>query len=828
MAGKGSGKKNKKAGGGLELEESFEALILRIEKYSTPITLVLLFIILALGIYIRIIPALNYGIHLDASDPWIVYWEAKYFLDHGLTSFSGLKHVTQFWWPIGRDFLHTDYMGMPWLAAATYPIGKAFGLTLQQWVALFPVFAGAAGIILIFALTYYLTGSKLAALSGAAFFAFLPGSIVRTTVGFVEKIGFSIPFISAFYLGLFAALRNVEKGRTRRAIIYSIVGGLIGGSIANIWGGFPYVFLSLALIVALDPIIGGFSENRFKIYVITSLSVAAAAVAAPRVTIGYFFTNIGAALTAALLLYAVELWANKTGLAHRVMGKGIDWRFHAWLITVGIALGLILLYGGAINLRNPRLLQTIGIRYISPLQNSVQENQPTPITTILKEYGLPLFFALAGIAAYAYNLYTGRYKDTTEKIGKFFFYVFAIIAVLFNKELAYYTQISSYYAVLAGAAGISDLIHGSIEETVQKGKWRKIVNKNKKKEVADPIRVMMGVFIILIVVFGVAYTGRLAYTQNKYRAPQILTSGLGPLAESVNGHRQVIVPINNAWLNALKWIKENTPPNATIVSWWDYGFWITVNTGRKTVADGATFNETQIRYLAEALTGTEGTASYIFKYKLDLVPNDTYVVFYEVFNGIYNIKNNYTIMYPMLSGARKPASPDQYGIITHGVADFGKSVQMLKIAYRIPPYSSMGPFFTQYSSIYVDRYGYKYLHFPGFVGEPKQNVTTVLNTLLYKLGMWGIIAIPQYGIYDGNMCSQIFKNSTFVYPYVIASLTGGPGGGPQLSDKPIIPPPLKYFRPVAISVSCPVVKPDYKNGVITFTAVVVFIYQWTY
>ena len=125
-----------------------------VTRFSTPITIVLLIIILSLGIYIRIIPALKYGIELDANDPWIVYWEAKYFVENGLTSLEGLSNVKDFWWPVGRDFLHTEYVGMAWLAAASYPIGEAFGLTLKEWVALFPVFAGAATIILLFITVY--------------------------------------------------------------------------------------------------------------------------------------------------------------------------------------------------------------------------------------------------------------------------------------------------------------------------------------------------------------------------------------------------------------------------------------------------------------------------------------------------------------------------------------------------------------------------------------------------------------------------------------------------------------------------------------------------
>ena len=70
------------------------------------------------------------------------------------------------------------------------------------------------------------------------------------------------------------------------------------------------------------------------------------------------------------------------------------------------------------------------------------------------------------------------------------------------------------------------------------------------------------------------------------------------------------------------------PQNAVIASWWDYGFWITVNTGRITLADNANFNYTKIYLLARALISDENTSLNILK-KFGA----SYVLIYE---GMYN------------------------------------------------------------------------------------------------------------------------------------------------------------------------------------------------
>ncbi len=793
-----------------------------VTRFSAPITILLLIIILALGVYIRIIPALKYGIELDANDPWIVYWEAKYFVENGLTSLEGLTNVKDFWWPVGRDFLHTEYIGMAWLAAASYPIGEAFGLTLKEWVALFPVFAGAATIILLFVTIHEVTRSKLGALGAAAFFALMPGAIVRTTVGFVEKIGFSIPFITAHYLMLYKTVKASVEGDMKRTIIYGVIAGALGGSIGWLWGGYHYVVVSLALIVVLDPLVFGKpSFERFRAYLVTAIPFMLVLVSAPRIKYSYFITNVGAGLTGSIILYYLELMASRSKKIIMYLENGIDRRIHAWIIIVVVAIGFFALYSGLINLNNPRILQSIGIRNISPLQESVQENQPTSIQVILQQYGVPLLLGLAGFAAYLSSRIAMKSKPTLSDQFKLFFYIFMIIAVLLNKQLSYYTQISTFYAILAAGIGIADLTSGSI--SLQHTSKPKSKKKIKKGQVSDPLRLLISIFIIVIILFSGIYFGKTAYTQNSYRAPQILTSGLGALTVNTPDGTETVVPLNNAWLNALDWIKNNTSEDALIISWWDYGFWITVNTGRKTVADGATWNETQIRYLAELLTGEEGTASYILSNIFKAEPGNTYIVFYEVFNGIYDMTNNVTILYPMLGSARQPQNPGEYGIIVHGVADFGKSVQMLKISYRIPPFSPTAPFFTTYSSEYVDNYGYRYLHFPGFIGEPQQNVTTVLNALLYKLALNGILQLKNHAIFDSSQCASLIENSTLTLPYVVASLSGGG----QLSQQPIIPPPTKYFKPAAISVACPVVNQNPTTQSVSFTAVIVYIYQWT-
>jgi len=55
------------------------------------------------------------------------------------------------------------------------------------------------------------------------------------------------------------------------------------------------------------------------------------------------------------------------------------------------------------------------------------------------------------------------------------------------------------------------------------------------------------------------------------------------------------------WLNAMEWLNKNTPEDAVIASWWDYGYWITTLSERTSLADNATLSTHIIQKIARTL-----------------------------------------------------------------------------------------------------------------------------------------------------------------------------------------------------------------------------------
>ena len=784
---------------GREAGEAYRRILKVVRRRAGLLEAAMLIVILAVAAYIRLVPAIKYGLELDANDPWIAYWIAKYFIENGLFNLDGLRDVKLFWYPVGRDLLTTESIGVSWLAAATYPIGKALGLTLRQWISLFPVYAGVAATLLSYLLVKRLTGSGLAGLAAAALMAVSPASIVRTTAGFVEKIGFSLPFILAFLILLH---KGLSEGDRRRRLFYSALAGAVAGLVGWMWGGIHFVIALYAMLILVDSVLRPPSRETLEAYLAAGLMLIAVSSPYPAVGILYYVREIGVAALVAMAYYAL-LYALHTRLGfYRPL-------FGVWLFTTIAIIGLIAVYNGLVPVSG-RILAALGVDVPSPLVTSVQEHQPASLRTIMAQAGIPLLLALVGLSLEVYRLARGGAERSPATAFRLTVYIAAVLLVYMTSRMAYFMQLAGFATTIAAGLAVGSLVAGPPQPPTPSRRYKK---KLYAPATSDPLKLVGAALAVMVVAASAVAYAFTSYSQVELRAPAIDTSMLPPLVFNTPQGSKLVVPFNDAWKIALNWIKENTPEDAIIVSWWDYGYWITVNTGRRTVADGATFNETQIRILARILTGTEDEASALLPL-LGAEPNKTYIVFYDAFHVIVDERGVATVL-PMFSSARSPVDPTLF-FVNHGRGDLIKSFQMLRIAWRIDPFNS-NPFNIKYSSRYVDPEGNNYLHFPGFIGGPQENVELVRNTLIYKMTIYGMENLLDK-IVVGPRCSGVLDNVTATLPSVFASNAVG--------VLPLAPVTMDRFSLEAVAVDC-IEGSVFETTVSTQASfVAVFIYKW--
>ena len=79
-----------------------------------------------------------------------------------------------------------------------------------------------------------------------------------------------------------------------------------------------------------------------------------------------------------------------------------------------------------------------------------------------------------------------------------------------------------------------------------------------------------------------------------------------------------IVTIDD-YREAYWWLRDNTPEDARIMAWWDYGYQITGISNRTTIADGNTWNHEHIALLGRTLTSPEKEGHRIARHLADYV-----------------------------------------------------------------------------------------------------------------------------------------------------------------------------------------------------------------
>ncbi|OTF69536.1 hypothetical protein BLA29_008215 [Euroglyphus maynei] len=93
-------------------------------------------------------------------------------------------------------------------------------------------------------------------------------------------------------------------------------------------------------------------------------------------------------------------------------------------------------------------------------------------------------------------------------------------------------------------------------------------------------------------------------TSEAYSSPSIVLS-----ARTHDGGRIIFDDFREAYY----WLRMNTPEDAKIMSWWDYGYQITAMANRTTIVDNNTWNNTHISLVGQAMASDEQHAYKIMK-----------------------------------------------------------------------------------------------------------------------------------------------------------------------------------------------------------------------
>lgn len=612
---------------------------------------------------------------------------------------AGLKDVTTGTWTLGPDldpFLFLRYAktivaegGLPIIDAMRYvPIGfniergfilhyyliawfhklaSVFGSeSVTHSAVLFPAFMFGLTIIAFFFMTRKIfshsLGEKSANVIGliASFLLMvIPALLPRTIAGIPEKESAAFLFLFLAFYFFLSAWGESKRGKS---YFFAILAGFSTAGMALIWGGFAFIFITIAPAVFIAFLLNKVGKRQIYAYILwIASSFILMNIFSARYTITRLFSSVttGSAVIVlfVILVHAIIFNTNlRKPFRSGKLGK-IPPRFNSAIVSVLILLVLSTFVWGVSFV--PDLLSNLVDNLVQPatsrLIQTVAENRQPYFTEWARNFGpnyfeIPLTFWLFFIGSIymfgqmvktlkknerryltlAYVIFLvstifSRYSASSRLNGEntlsLGFYALGFLIFVFTFGLYYYRRYKNgeldelkkidfgfmfllsffFLGIVSARAAVRTIMVLAFPTSIVISYFAVDIFNKAKRIKGDSAKKAFVWFLAVLVIVPTFYAGY-AY----YNAVSAQASGYIPS------------PYTQQWQKAMFWVRENTQEDAVFGHWWDYGYWIQSIGERATVLDGGNgisyWNHLMGRY---ALTGSDNREALDFLYAHD-------------------------------------------------------------------------------------------------------------------------------------------------------------------------------------------------------------------
>ena len=526
---------------------------------------------------------IEYGFELNEFDPFFNFRATEYIVENGLTEYFQWHDTKSWYLPEGIDLSGGDYPDVPAVpgrnvsatsqsmlhitAAISYQI---FGgnSTLYDFTILFPAIIGSLTVIVIFGLVRLFAGTA-AGLFASLFFAVSLPILLRGSLGWFKSEPLGI-----FYgiLGLYLFLSGIKSENKKIAYSKIILGGITMTFAMASWGGNQFFIIPIGLFILALPFVRKdhkFLLTSIPLFVGTFLLTA---IMFERPGTGFVF-GLGGILIIIPTIFLIfcifiqKISSDKNKIRNSFILLISIILIGSFLITISEELEFLPLPSFRyLNAINPFLTTSIA------LVDSVAEHATTSIRESFFFHSVLMIFASIGIW---FILSRNKFENKLfmQNDMKIFVLIIGLTGV----------YVSSAFIRLEVFASISLIILSAIGLSILTKEIFKINYPGNKKYL---FKIPFIIIIVIIFMIPLSYPAQ-ANWLNVLDVPQTILNG-------GTSH-----PPSNNWLETLEWIKLNTPENAIIASWWDYGYWITTLSERTTLVDNATISTWQIEKIAK-------------------------------------------------------------------------------------------------------------------------------------------------------------------------------------------------------------------------------------
>ena len=518
--------------------------------------------------------ALDYGFELNEFDPFFNYRATQFIVDNGIVEYFDW-HDDRSWHPNGRNISASSQVMLHITAASLYQIFSG-GTDLYSFTIMFPVVIGSLTAIVMFALVRVIGGTT-AGLFAALFFSLSVPIIIRGMVGWFK----SEP-LGLFYglLGVYLFLSGIKSKNRKIAFAKLVGGGIILSFGLSSWGGIQFFILPLSLFFLALPFFR--NDHKFLLWAIPVFvsSLVLTAISFERPGVDFLFEIGGFVLIGSTIFLIVCVLIQKFSKEENRLRN--SFALLSGTIVAGLSVLMINSSWQFLPLPSFRYLNAINPFLITqdPLVDSVAEHATTTIQQSFWFLSILMIFAGIGI----WLIFRHKTKSNSS-----FNYLnsdmtaFALIIGLIG------VYISSAFIRLEVFASISVIILSSVGLSILSAEILKTKKLDRKKIINTPSSITKISFVVVIIALLIV--------------PSILPgaaswiSGLKAPPTLLNGGTNFNIATDD-WPAAMEWLKNNTPEDSVVASWWDYGYWITTLGERISLADNATLSTKQIQKIA--------------------------------------------------------------------------------------------------------------------------------------------------------------------------------------------------------------------------------------
>jgi len=235
-----------------------------------------------------------------------------------------------------------------------------------------------------------------------------------------------------------------------------------------------------------------------------------------------------------------------------------------------------------------------------PIIASVSEHQPTTWSSFYFDLQMLVFMFPVG-------LYYCFAKLTDANI---FIIIYGVTSIYFAGVMVRLMLVLAPVACILAGIGISSTLSTylkNLEVSSTPAPAKQPSRRSAKQgDPSYPIKNEVATFMVaLITFFFITYTFHCTWvTSEAYSSPSIVLS-----AKQQDGSRVIFDDFREAYY----WLRQNTPEDAKVMSWWDYGYQITAMANRTILVDNNTWNNTHISRVGQAMASPEDKAYAIMR-----------------------------------------------------------------------------------------------------------------------------------------------------------------------------------------------------------------------